>query len=338
MIKNLIILIYPFFIFLVNFFFIKKNIIPNYSGDYHQKFFKKANIQLIGGILMIPIFVLITFNHSLFLTVSLILIFLLGLSSDTGFISSAKLRLLIQSLIIFIFLIYSETVLSSVRIEKFDLLLSNHWFGLLFTLICLMILTNGTNFIDGLNGLVLTYYLTKLLIIFYLRLYEFSFLNQQDVILMIMIFSYLAIFNFFNKLYIGDSGSYVIGFLLGYILLQIYENNLILSPYFIAVLLWYPAFEILFSIIRKLRINKSPLKPDNKHLHHLLFLFFDKKLNFSKKYLNNLASIAIILYNSLIFLIATQNIYHTGLQIFLFSFNIFLYLILYFKLNQLKKS
>ena len=77
-----------------------------------------------------------------------------------------------------------------------------------------MILANGTNFIDGLNGLVLSYYLIILIIIFYLRLYEFSFLSQQDILVMIMILLYLALFNFFNQLYIGDSGSYLIGFFL----------------------------------------------------------------------------------------------------------------------------
>ncbi len=338
MIKNFIILLYPFFIFFINFFFTKKNLIPNYSGDHHQKFFKKNNIQLTGGIFMIPIFSIITFNYSIFLLVSLILIFLLGLSSDTGLFSSAKLRLLIQSFIILVFLIYSDTILSSVRIKTLDILLENYWFSLIFTLFCLMILTNGTNFIDGLNGLVISYYIMISLVILHLKLFEFSFLSKQDIIIVILIFTYLVLFNFFNKLYIGDSGSYLVGFLFGYILLQIYENNLTFSPYFIAVLLWYPAFEIFFSIIRKIKINKSPLKPDNRHFHHLLFLFFDTKLRFSNNFINNLTSITIIFYNILIFLIAIQNIYHTGLQVSLFSFNIIFYLILYYKLNQLKKS
>ena len=158
------------------------------------------------------------------------------------------------------------------------------------------------------------------------------------MITIIIVFSYLILFNYFNKLYIGDSGSYSIGFLLGYILLQIYENNPYFSPYFIALLLWYPVFEILFSIIRKIKINKSPLKPDNKHLHHLLFLYFKKKLKYNTNITNNLTSILIIFYNVLIFLIATQNIYSSTLHVLLFTLNIFIYLVLYSKLNHLKNS
>ena len=333
-----LILLYPILIYLVNSYSTKKNLLPNFSGDNHQKFFKKNNTQLTGGILLMPVFLFITFDHSIVLSIILILIFLLGLSSDAGYFSSAKLRLLIQSIIILYFLISTETILTSVRIEKFDLLLNNYWFSLFFTLLCFMILTNGTNFIDGLNGLVLSYSLLIILIIVYLELFEFSFLSHKDMIKIIIAFSYLVLFNYFNKLYIGDSGSYLIGFLLGYVLLQIYENNPYFSPYFIALLLWYPVFEILFSIIRKIKINKSPLKPDNKHLHHLLFLYFEKKFKFKTNTTNNLTSMLIIVYNLLIFLIATQDIYSSTLHVLLFIINIVTYLVLYSKLNHLKNS
>lgn len=333
-----LILFYPFLIYLVNSFFTKKNLIPNFSGDKHQKFFKKNNTQLTGGILLLPILLFITLEHSTVLSLILILIFLLGLSSDTGYFSSAKLRLLIQLFIILYFLLSTETILTSVRIEKFDLLLDNYWFSLFFTLLCFMILTNGINFIDGLNGLVLSYSLLIILVIIYLELFEFSFLSYKDLISIIIALSYLVLFNFFNKLYIGDSGSYLIGFFLGYILLQIYENNPYFSPYFIALLLWYPVFEILFSIIRKTKINKSPLKPDNKHLHHLLFLYFEKKLKFKTNTTNNLTSIFVIVYNLFIFLIATLNIYSSTLHVVLFAINIFIYLVIYSKLSHLKNS
>ena len=149
-----------------------------------------------------------------------------------------------------------------------------------------------------------------------------------------MILIYIILFNIFNQLYLGDSGSYLIGFLFGFFLLQIYENNQLLSPYFIALLLWYPAFEILFSIIRKIKFKKSPFKPDNKHFHHLLFLCIYQKFKFNKNLSNCLSALIIILYNAIIFLIAIQSIQHTTLQVTLFTFNVSIYLILYLKLNQ----
>ncbi len=335
MFKIIIITLYPLLIFIINLFLTKKRLIPNYSGDEHQKFFEKDNIQLSGGIFLIPVFVIIIYDYSLILTVTIISIFLLGLLSDIGFFSSAKYRFLTQSIIIFFFLFFSETKLTSVRIENFDLLLDNNFFSLFFTLFCLMILINGTNFIDGLNGLVLSYYLTIVFLIFNLGLFEYSVLSNFDIYLIMIILIYLILFNIFNQLYIGDSGSYLIGFTIGYFLIQIYENGMLFSPYFIALLLWYPAFEILFSIIRKIIIKKSPFKPDNKHLHHLLFLHINKKYELGKNFSNNLCSLIIIFYNILIFYIATFNIYYTTLHISLFMFNVLIYLILYLKLNKI---
>ena len=84
--------------------------------------------------------------------------------------------------------------------------------------------------------------------------------------------------NLNNKLFLGDSGSYLIAFVMGYLLINFSNINQPVSPYFVACMLWYPAYENLFSIIRKLRLNKSPILPDSNHFHQLLF-FFDQDPN-----------------------------------------------------------
>ena len=334
MLKIIILIFYPLIIFVVNLFLTKKNVIPNYSGDKHQKFFEKDDIQLSGGIFLTPILVMISYEYSLILSVTIITIFLLGLFSDISIFSSARYRFLAQFVIILIFIFFSGTKLTSVRIEIFDVILKDDLVSMFFTLFCLMILINGTNFIDGLNGLVLSYYLTIIFIIFQLGLFEYSVLNDSDVLIIMIILIYLILFNLSNKLYLGDSGSYLIGFMTGYFLIQIYENGPFFSPYFIALLLWYPAFEILFSIIRKIKLRKSPFNPDNRHFHHLLYLYINKKYKLSNNFSNNLCSFIIIIYNILIFYIATFNIYYTLLHLSLFIVNIVVYLALYLKLNK----
>ena len=93
----------------------------------------------------------------------------------------------------------------------------------------------------------------------------------------------LFFLNIYNKLFLGDSGSYLLGFLFSIELINFYLNNLNISPFFIILLLWYPAFENLFSILRKINFNKSPIYPDTNHLHQLIFSFFRKKKIFSFK-------------------------------------------------------
>jgi len=334
MIKTIIILFYIFIIYWVNFFLTKNNVIPNYTGNLHQKFFNKNKIQLSGGIFLLPVLVFINYDYSSEFILAIVFIFILGLLSDLSLFSSAKARFMFQFIIIFLFLFFSETKLTSLRIDFIDFILENNISSLIFTLFCLMILVNGTNFIDGLNGLVLNYYLVITLIIFKLGLFEFSKVEINDIYLIIIILFYLTILNFLNKLYLGDSGSYLLGFVMGYLLIDIYESSYIFSPYFIALLLWYPAFEILFSIIRKMIQKKSPLKPDNRHLHHLLFSYIKIKNRFKNISSNNLTSFLIIFYNMFIFIIASFRVNFTIFQVSLILLNVLIYLSLYIKLNR----
>ena len=99
-------------------------------------------------------------------------------------------------------------------------------------------------------------------------------------------------------------------------LINFHQNFNNISPYFIISLLWYPCFENLFSIIRKFRLNRSPIYPDSNHLHQLLFNFLKKKYNLKNIYNNNLSTIIILLFNSVIFSIALSDIYSTKLQLF----------------------
>ena len=74
--------------------------------------------------------------------------------------------------------------------------------------------------------------------------------------------SVIYIFNFFGKIYLGDGGAYLISFVAGVILIKFSNDNYLVSPYYIVALLWYPAYENLFSIIRKkiLKIKLYHLK------------------------------------------------------------------------------
>jgi len=171
-----------------------------------------------------------------------------------------------------------------------------------------------------------------------LNMIELFFNNSLNLHILIILLLSLLILNFFNKLYLGDSGSYLIGFLIGYFLISVNLSFPIISPYFIALILWYPAFEILFSIIRKLNLKKSPFKPDNNHFHHLLFFFIKKKFDFKKNVSNNFSSLIVIIYNFAIFNIALLDVYFTYLHVILIIFNVIIYLVLYKKLLSFKES
>ena len=326
------ILFIPLLILILNFLFNKKNLLQSLTEDKHQKFVEKKNIPLTGGIVIIlsSLFI-INFKFQIFYFI-FIFIFIIGLLSDIKYLKSAKKRFLMQILTIFLFVVYYDLSISNVRVFFIDFFLEYKFFSYIFVTFCLLIVVNGSNFIDGLNGLILGYYSTIITVILYLGLAENFYNLESFLINYLIVLIYLLIFNFMNKLYLGDSGSYFLGLVSGVLLIILYNNVKNISPFFIVLLLWYPCFENLFSILRKYKFSSSPLKADNKHFHQLLFNYLKKRFNYSNLFANNLSSILINLFNIIIFFIASKDIFNSRLQISLIFFSILIYGYLYFKL------
>ena len=176
---------------------------------------------------------------------------LIGCLSDFKKLNSPILRLSFQILVILACVLNNEITLSSTRLSFLDSILEYQLFNVIFVCFCILIVINGTNFIDGLNGLVITYYSLVISFLYLLSLENQLFQNSEFLISLLIVLLLLLVFNFMNKIYLGDSGSYLLGFLFGVYLIKLYMNNQYISPYYIILLLWYPCFENLFSIIRK---------------------------------------------------------------------------------------
>ena len=321
-----------FLILIVNEIVKKKKLLPNYTGNIHQRFVGKQIIPLSGGIFIVSAFLIMFYKDYTFFCIILSLVFLLGFFSDIKFLSSPKYRFFFQFLVIFLFVYFSNLQIYPTRILFLDLILENIWISYFFTVFCILIAINGTNFIDGLNGLVLGYYLIISIIIFKLGLSIQTDIFHSQIIFLIIFLAFIFLLNLLNQFYIGDSGAYSLGFIFSSFLISIYLFNKNISPFFIILLLWYPCFENLFSIIRKYKFKKSPISPDEKHLHQLLFFFISKKLKLRNIYLNNLSSCLINFYNLIIFSAGSIYIHHTQYQIMLIIFNVIFYMIVYSRL------
>ena len=319
-------------IFLINQYFIKKKILSNYNGQKHQKFTAQRQVPLTGGIFLSVFSIILFFNYDKLFCFFFVSVFLIGLASDAKYLSSPKVRLLLQCLSLSTFSYFVELNIGPTRIYFLDLFLENFVFSIIFSTFCLLVVMNGTNFIDGLNGLVLTYYLMILLIILKFGFHNNIFYYGESIKLLIFFIFILLIFNLADKFYLGDSGAYLISFIVSILLINIYQSNQSISPFFIILLLWYPCFENLFSIVRKFKIKRSPIIADNKHLHQLLFNFLQKKFKLKKIYSNNITSFMILSYNFIIFNLSILNIYNTQFQISLILLNVIIYTFIYLRL------
>jgi len=284
--------------------------------------------SLCGGIIIFICSFLFFKDLSLLILFSF-LILVIGLLSDLNRLSSPKKRILIQFTTCLGFVILSDLGLKDLRIETFNYLLSFNFISILFTVFCILILVNGSNFLDGLNTLVIGYYS---LVCFFLILLSSNFhLSINPNINLLLIFLLVLFpFNFFGKIYLGDSGSYLIGFYISFFVIDFSLRNSLVSPYLICFFLWYPAFENLFSILRRFFSKNKVDTADQYHLHQMIYNYLINKKIINTKYTNTFVASLINIYNFIIFICFYKFYSNTKILILVTLTNILIYLIIYF--------
>ena len=139
------------------------------------------------------------------------------------------------------------------------------------TIIFIVALMNCMNFIDGLDGLssgiATIFFITISIIIDYTGIY-----NGLDASLsLIMIGATLGflVHNFHPaKIFLGNSGSFFLGYIISVISLLGFKNVTITSFIVPVLILAIPILDTLFAILRRLLKGQSPTKGDRDHLHH----------------------------------------------------------------------
>ena len=293
----------------------------------------KNAVPISGGLIFALITLLFLRFETYFIYI-IFFIFIVGLLSDLNILKSPLKRFILQISVILILIFLTKNFILSIRIPFFDELLTYTFFKYFFVIFCLLVLINGSNFMDGVNTLLIGYFLSVILImIFLIDKFNLNFeIKNLKIIFSVLLI--LFVFNYFEKFFCGDGGSYLISLFAGYYLIELSNLDLVISPYFIACLLWYPAYECLFSMIRKKLKKKEMTGPDNSHLHQLLFIFFIKKLKFKRWIVSSLTGIFINIYNLTIFLIAFLNVSQTKILISIIFLNITLYNLVYYLLNK----
>ncbi len=319
---------------ILNYISIKKKLFSNLTGDIHQKFISSESVPLLGGIILIlTSYFYIDLSNFIFIFF-ISFIFCIGFLSDIKKIKSPKLRLFFQILIVYTFIHFSSVVVPPTNILLLDYLLDNTSFQIAFTIFCILVVINGFNFIDGVNTSLIGYCLIILSSLYYLELNGIQVSQILDLLNLISILVAIFILNCFNKLYLGDGGSYLLGLLFTICLIDTYQINDSMSSLFIVSLLWYPAFENLFSILRKIKFSISPVNPDNNHLHQLIFSHLKKIFDSNNFYVNTLTGFLINLYNLPSIMLATQFYNNTQAQILIIMFNLFFYIFVYLRLKN----
>lgn len=305
--------------FLINQFFSKKALIiakrKELFAEVNHRSSHAVPTPAFGGISLFVVFVVasltvvgVGYTHALgFVTLSAFFLFVSGLKDDLiG--TSARTKLLVQIGTATLVLVNSELMITHLS-GFFGIGDINPLIGFILSLGFIVFMVNAYNLIDGIDGLA-----GIVAIIAFSVFGVYYYVNDITPLVLIMVALVGALTSFLTwnfgsvkrKMFMGDTGSLVIGFLLAINALVIIAQQPI-NPelsfvpqnavIFILSILVIPVLDTLRIIVIRLSNGQKPWVADRNHMHHLLL---DKGLSHKQATfcLGSLQVIAIIGYIS----------------------------------------
>lgn len=272
MIASFIALISTFFLtFLVKKIAIKFNIVdfPN-----QRKIHKKATPR-IGGLAIfigaaIGLFYLQPEHvHLLGISLGAIVIVLTGIVDDK-FDIRPVIKLAGQ-LIATTFLISSGLIIERITLPLIGMI-DLGVLSVLITVLWVIGITNAINLIDGLDGLATGVSTIALLSLFVMAIIDLQIFAAYLCIVIIGANLGFLYHNFYPaKIYMGDTGSNFLGYMIAVIsMLGLFKNIALFSFVIPIIVLAVPIFDTFFAIVRRLMNKQKIMMADNKHIHYQL--------------------------------------------------------------------
>ena len=237
---------------------------------------------ILGGLICFVLllnFYLITYfyeGHFLnfeYLVISSVLFFI-GIYDDSRDLN-AILKLILVGLCFYFFLInFTNFNLIYLNIMSLNILINTGKFSTIFTILCLLLLINASNMIDGINGLFIGVNTMLFIYLFYTYGFDGNFIFSIIFILLLSFY-----FNFKGVYFMGDSGVYLISSIYGLSLIEAYHSasSSLKSIEEVFILLIIPGLDMFRLFLERILNKKNPFKPDRNHFHHLLKKKFDDK-------------------------------------------------------------
>ena len=222
---------------------------------------------IIGLVFLCALQGLDVFDRSLALILSIgFLISIVGLIDDKFHLNVGG-KLSLQIIPIFYLIVYENLVLNNLG-DYNNTYLELGTFATPFTLLSVLFLINSFNYFDGIDG-SLSFETISVLAILYFLVPDENFRLFLMVIL-IPIFVFLC-FNFslfkLPKLFLGDSGSLLLGFIISFVLIYL-ANQKLVHPILLSWSIAIFVYEFISINIIRLKNNRNPFLAGTDHLHH----------------------------------------------------------------------
>ena len=248
---------------------------PNKKRKIHS-----VPIPSIGGIILVinlvlvglinVFFKILDFNYLVFFFYALV-IFFIALIDDILDILPYKKFFLI-SLVIFFFLLFNnDKLISRIIFDFYYLSIENYFISFFITWLCVMLLMNALNLYDGVNGQLATY----AIFVFAIFLYKNIFFDLSFFILFFLLFFLYN--NLRGRIFLGDNGSFLIGFVIAFIVISNNSTANYLTSEKIFLLMFLPGMDMFRLFVERLIKRQNPFTADSSHIHHLFIKKFSQK-------------------------------------------------------------
>ena len=243
----------------------------------------KGSVPIFGGIAIFTgiIFSLLFWadiENIQYLLVSILIIFFVGVIDDLLVLSPFK-KIVGQIIATLIIIFFHDMQIDSMHgvLGKSETL--SPWLSMPFTIFVVIVITNGFNLIDGVDGLAGGIGVIS----------SFSFgviallMGQSDMaIVAFTLMGALLAFLKYNlnpaKIFMGDTGSLVVGLILSILAINIIRYGLVAEtiklpnkgPLLAIAILAIPLFDSLRVFVVRVFKGKHPLSPGREHIHHTL--------------------------------------------------------------------
>jgi UDP-GlcNAc:undecaprenyl-phosphate GlcNAc-1-phosphate transferase len=307
-----------------------------------------SNVPTLGGIgIYMSMVVVITLIGALLDTKILLLIlggmtflFFLGLKDDLLILSPRK-KFLGQLIVAFLLIIFTDTRIVGLS-GIFGVTIMPYWLSVVFTLFVYLVIINGYNLIDGVDGLAgsLGLFASACFAVIFMVMGDISIATLSVGLIGALIPFLRLNFSKRSKIFMGDTGSMLVGFLIAFFVVRFIGQVQIVkfepfnsyAPVLALAVVFFPLLDTLrIFMVRLLIYKKSPFIADKNHLHHRFL-----QLGFS----HGKTTISIVLVNLLIvsLVVLTQALeIHAQLILLLIFGSLFYYaFFIYFWVKRFK--
>jgi UDP-N-acetylmuramyl pentapeptide phosphotransferase/UDP-N-acetylglucosamine-1-phosphate transferase len=219
-------------------------------------------------------------EYSNFLLGATMIIFSMGVRDDFLGLSAYK-KMGLQILAAILVVVFAEVRISSFY-GLFGIFELNYWVSVPFSIFVIIVVTNAFNLIDGIDGLAASIGIV-ITLTFGILFYDMEQLGWARIAVALCgaLLGFIP-FNFEpSKIFMGDTGAYIIGFIIAILSIEFIEFNkfntitnvdpfIKSSPAVGIGFLFVPLFDTLRAFIIRISQGKSPLFADRQHLHHFL--------------------------------------------------------------------